>query len=113
MTVHYACSDELQKQIQRILELIVDPSGTNGSVHRSRQWRMNVRIHEESSGIVSTISHATEVKTHPLSSRNLQMTLATASSFLSKPAGFLALVLAASFSDAVAPKHKAKSIVED
>lgn len=41
------------------------------------------------------------------------MTLATASSFLSSPPGFFALVLAASFSDAVAPKHKAKSMVED
>ena len=55
--------------------------------------------------------------TDPRSSRNRQMTLATTSSFLSKCAcstlSFLDLVRAENFSDAVAPKHRAKSIVDD
>ena len=53
--------------------------------------------------------------TYPLNSRNLQMTFATTSSFLSNGVvdGFLIFVRAAKRSVAVAPKHNAKSIVED
>ena len=53
---------------------------------------------------------------HPRNSRNLQMTFATTSSFLSSgpwDKALFILVRFASFSDAVAPKHSAKSIVED
>jgi hypothetical protein len=53
---------------------------------------------------------------HPRNSRNLQMTFATTSSFLSSgpwDKALLILVRFASFSDAVAPKHSAKSIVDD
>lgn len=60
--------------------------------------------------------HASTCLTHPRSSRNRQITLATTSSFFSKGPCvkvLLILVRAASFSDAVAPKHNAKSIVDD
>lgn len=54
-------------------------------------------------------------ETHPLNSRNRQITLATTSSFFSRGAEPLALifVLAANRSVEVAPKASAKSIVED
>ncbi len=53
--------------------------------------------------------------TYPRSSRNRQMTLATISSFFSRPEPCVTLILvrAASFSDAVAPRHRAKSMVDD
>ncbi|KAI0046558.1 hypothetical protein FA95DRAFT_1359270 [Auriscalpium vulgare] len=54
--------------------------------------------------------------THPRSSRNRQMTFATISSFFSRcPVGVrpFCLVRAACLSVAVAPKHSAKSIVDD
>ena len=51
--------------------------------------------------------------TDPLNSRNLQITLATTSSFLSSGTWGRTLVRLASFSDAVAPRQSTKSIVED
>jgi len=51
--------------------------------------------------------------TYPRSSKNRQITLATISSFFSRGAFGLALVRCANFSVEVAPKHSAKSIVDD
>ena len=53
--------------------------------------------------------------THPRSSRKRQITFATISSFLSSPFELFALILVrcASFSDAVAPRQREKSIVDD
>lgn len=53
--------------------------------------------------------------THPLNSKNRQITFATTSSFFSSGAAPPALpfVRAASRSDDVAPRHSAKSIVAD
>ena len=54
--------------------------------------------------------------THPLNSKKRQMTLATTSSFFSSGGGvwpILTLVRWASFSETVAPRQSAKSIVDD
>lgn len=77
-----------------------------------------MRIEQEPArhGNISGSSFGNQDIAYPLNSKNRHMTLATTSSFLSNcPLGRfdLALVRAASFSDAVAPKHKTKSIVED
>ena len=53
---------------------------------------------------------------YPRNSRNRHITFATSSSFLSSGSGLapgLTLVRAADFSVAVAPRHSAKSIVDD
>ena len=54
-------------------------------------------------------------QTHPRSSRKRQITLATTSSFFSSGAFelFLPFVRVARRSEEVAPKHRAKSIVDD
>ena len=48
MAVHHPSTDELQEDIQRILELIVHPRLLQRTVHRTRQWRVRVRIQKES-----------------------------------------------------------------
>jgi len=53
------------------------------------------------------------VPTYPRSSKNRQITLATISSFFSRGVFGLTLVRCANFSVEVAPKHNAKSIVDD
>lgn len=45
--VHHASPNKLQKQIQRILEFVVDASAPYGGIHRSRQRRVNVGIYQE------------------------------------------------------------------
>ena len=45
--VHHTSPNKLQKEIQRILELVVDASAPDGSIHRSRQRRVDVGIYQE------------------------------------------------------------------
>ncbi len=133
------CPDELQEQIKRVLEFVVDARRPECCVHCPRQGGMRVRVQEKSvrrhpiptlacchastvpvrgsGGIASPGRHSKVTNTtHPRSSRNRQMTLATTSSFLSstlEPCAALIFVRDASFSDAVAPRQSEKSIVDD
>ena len=43
-----ACPDELQKQVKRILEFVVDARRPECCVHRSRQGGMRMSVQEES-----------------------------------------------------------------
>jgi len=116
VSVHHTSPNKFQKQVQRILEFVVHPCCADGRVHRSRQRRVNVGINQESNPkheCLRITPREWNGEAHPRSSRKRQITLATTSSFFSRGPVFLILVRAASFSVAVAPKHKAKSIVED
>ena len=116
MAVHNSSSDQLQKQIQRVLEFVVDTRWLQSDVHCPRKGRMIVGVQQETTSM--SLNHGRHLTsfTHPRSSRNRQITLATSSSFLSsgpcEAFGFI-FVRPANFSLEVAPRHRAKSIVED
>ncbi|RDX54187.1 hypothetical protein OH76DRAFT_1069975 [Lentinus brumalis] len=134
MAVHHTCPHKLQEQIQRVLEFVVHTRLPEGTVHCPCQGRVGVRVQEEPirhDRLVSTLCDSLCLwdatapppgklvmnATHPRSSRNRQMTFATISSFFSStpepPCETLILVRCASFSDAVAPRQREKSIVDD
>ena len=127
MTVHHASAHQLQEQIKRILELVVHARTTHGYVHRASKRRVRV-IDQKSIGaetpsrdgqyVSAGKTHETICKrgsAYPRNSKKRQMTFATTSSFLSSGGGLAALTLVrpTSFSDPVAPRQRAKSIVED
>lgn len=121
VAMHYSSSNELQEQIQRVLELVIQTRSLDCCMHGARQRRMRVGVQQEPGDIgksrdIRQQRMARSISsTHPRNSKKRQITLATISSFLSN-GGFwpaLTLVLAASLSETVAPRHNAKSIVED
>jgi len=75
-------------------------------VQQESKHMKNRRFHEHNKVWKITSSY-------PRSSKNRQITLATISSFFSSGACGLALVRCANFSVEVAPRHSAKSIVDD
>ena len=113
MTMHYPGSNQLEEQVKRILELVVQPRWPDCRMHGSCHWRMVMGLQQET---VARRQHPYELhvegiqgfkvraahqvchgrhkrqrypknqergNTYPLSSRKRQITFATISSFFS------------------------------
>lgn len=82
----YTSTNEFKEEEEWILEFIVRPCARQGRVHSSRKWGVSVFVGEEPIGVNQSLEKDPPVMrtTHPLNSRNLQITFATTSSFLSK-----------------------------
>jgi hypothetical protein len=118
---------QLKGEVERLLELVVDAARTDAGVQRlSERCVQVVGMQEADIGVTrgenqpsGRISWGGRHKAHPRRSRKRQMTLATISSFLSSgfssagDGGLALRVRAAKCSSDVAPRQRAKSIVED
>lgn len=58
VAMHYSSSNELQEQIQRVLELVIQTRSLDCCMHGARQRRMRVGVQQEPGDIGS---HATSV----------------------------------------------------
>lgn len=110
----YPGTNEFEEQEKWILKFIIRPCALQGRVHSPRKRGVSMVSGEESIRVKSVLAKKPRAvrTTHPLNSRNLQMTFATTSSFLSRNLALL-LVRVASCSVAVAPRANEKSIVEE
>lgn len=82
----YTSTNEFKEEEEWILELIVRPCALQGREHSSRKRGVSVFVIEEPIGVNQALAKDPPMMrtTHPLNSRNLQITFATTSSFLSK-----------------------------
>jgi len=48
MAVHNARTDELQEDVKRVLEFVIEPRLREAGMHRTCKWRMCMRIEQES-----------------------------------------------------------------
>ena len=96
------------------MEFVVEPRNRQGIVHSASKWCVSVLRGEETDSreLISGLHR----NTHDLSSKNRQMVFATISSFLCRRGpldDFVVIVLSALLSTLVAPRHRAKSMVDD
>ncbi len=82
----YTCTNEFKEEEEWILEFIVRPCAPQGREHSSRKRGVSVFVGEKPIRMDQSLAKDPPVMrtTHPLNSRNLQITFATTSSFLSK-----------------------------
>ena len=82
----YTSANEFKEEEEWILEFIVRPCAPQGREHSPRKRGVCMFVVEEPIRVNQSLAKDPPVMmtTHPLNSRNLQITFATTSSFLSK-----------------------------